>query len=258
MKKSSLLFVFFVTFLWLGCEKDVFSPIDPIQQSSLEKETKEEIKSLKATGEIEVEYFNKAGGEMISDLKHATVLFNAHEAYKKNDAKGDITIMMKNSNGIINREIKADVFDVGVDIETKEACFLAHVISDVKTHDSEHEDGCDSDHDDGDSCGSEHDDSDSCSSEHDDGDSCSSEHDVSEHEGSGGSGNKINGRNSRVGQTIAVKVFDGGTPGINGDSIHWKWYGPNHQPLPDIQGKTGWGHKCQKNIVAGNLVVHTK
>jgi hypothetical protein len=230
MKKSSLLFVFFVTFLWLGCERDVFTPIDPIQHSSVEIETKENIKSLKATGEIEVEYFNKSGDEMISDLKHATVLFNAHEADKKNDAKGDITIMMMNLEGIINREIKAEVFDVGVDIETKEARFLALVISDITTHDS--------DHDDGDSCGSDHDDS--------------------EHGGGSDAGHNVNGSNSRVGQTIAVKVFDGGTPGINGDSIHWKWNGPNHQPLPDIQDNTRWGHICQKNIVAGNLVVHTK
>jgi hypothetical protein len=240
MKKLSLLFVLFVTFFWLGCEKDEFSSDDLIQQSqsSIEKGAKENIKSLKATGEIEVEYLNNSGGEMSGELKYATVVFNAHEANKKNAAKGDITIIMTNSYGITNREIIADVFDVGVDSETKEARFLALVISDIKTHDSEHEDGSDSDHDGGDSCGSDHDDS--------------------EHGGDGDSGHNMNGNNSRVGQTIAVKVIDGGTPGINGDEIHWKWFSPNHQRLPDVKGNTGWGQICQKYIAAGNLVVHIK
>jgi len=236
----------------LGCEKDVFSPIDPIQQTNVGIETKVNIKSLKAIGEIEVEYFNKSGGEMISELKHATFLFNAHEADDKNDAKGDITIMMMKPNGMTSREIKAEVFAVKVYPEAKEARFLALVISDVKNDDSDHND---SDHEGG--CGSDHEDGDSCGSDHEDGDSCGSDHDDSEHEGGSDSGHNINGRNPRVGQTIAVKVSDGGTPGINGDSIHWKWYGPKQQ-LPDIQGKTGWGHNCQKNIVAGNLVVHIK
>lgn len=245
MKLLKTVFILFTTVLWMGCEKDALYPIDPIQKANVEIETKVKIKSLKATGEIDVEYYNKSGDETLSEMKYATVAFNAHEAAKKNSAKGDITIMMTKPNGMISREIKAEVFAVMVDPETTEARFLALVTSDVKNDDSEHNDG---DHEDGD-----HEDGD-----HEDGDSSGSDHDDSEHEGGSDSGHNNDGRNSRIGQTIAVKVFDGGTPGVNGDSIHWKWYGPNHQQLPDIQDNTGWEKDGQKNIVAGNLVVHIK
>ena len=78
--------------------------------------------------------------------------------------------------------------------------------------------------------------------------------------GPGGSdsekGNPLSGKNCRLGQIIAVKLHDGGTPGTNGDGITWKWFNPESPGTPAIDNCDEWPHLCKKTILAGNLVIH--
>jgi len=59
-------------------------------------------------------------------------------------------------------------------------------------------------------------------------------------------------------------VYDGGTPGADGDEIEWKWFYKSssnkpHWPVSDTilqwSDFESW-HLCQKEIIGGNLVVH--
>ncbi len=69
-------------------------------------------------------------------------------------------------------------------------------------------------------------------------------------------GNPLSGKNCRLGQLIAVKLHDGGTPGTNGDGITWKWFDPASASAPSIEGCNTWTDLCKKTIIGGNLVVH--
>ena len=96
----------------------------------------------------------------------------------------------------------------------------------------------------------------------DDGSGCSGEDD---HEGGmGGSpggddkGNPMSGKNCRLGQVIALKVHDVGTPGTQGDGITWKWFHPEAYKLPSIEPFAKWHNLCKKTIIGGNIVVHSK
>jgi hypothetical protein len=74
--------------------------------------------------------------------------------------------------------------------------------------------------------------------------------------GNGGGG--TNGKNCRIGQILAVKVHDVGTPGSNGDGITWKWFDPDDPKVANLNSSNveSWPHLCKKTIVQGNLVVH--
>ena len=97
---------------------------------------------------------------------------------------------------------------------------------------------------------------------HDDG-GCSGEDTGVDHEGGMGGapggddkGNPMSGKNCRIGQIIALKVHDGGTPGVNGDGITWKWFSPEGLFVPTIENIALWPHLCKKEIIGGNIVVH--
>jgi len=72
------------------------------------------------------------------------------------------------------------------------------------------------------------------------------------------SDDSAHGNQSRVGQTLGVKVYDGGTPGTSGDAIGWKWYSANNPNTPSLDNHGEWAEMCLKEIIAGNLVVHLK
>ncbi|HSG80879.1 MAG TPA: hypothetical protein VLC48_01410, partial [Gemmatimonadota bacterium] len=78
----------------------------------------------------------------------------------------------------------------------------------------------------------------------------------------GGSGGECSGggtqpgRLSRIGQTIAVKMHDGGTPGADNDGITWKWFAESYACTPQIEDFASWCKLCKKEIVEGNLVIH--
>lgn len=124
--------------------------------------------------------------------------------------------------------------------------------------DSDHTDGgcTDSDHTDGGCSNPDHTDSD-----HTDG-GCSGSGGTGGSTGDHGSGgdsgmgNALKGKNCRVGQIIVVKGHDGGTPGVNGDGITWKWFSPEGSFVPSISNTADWPHLCKKTILEGNIKIH--
>ena len=203
---------------------------------------------------------NPGGGEngndnisKVGSRKFANVVFNAHEGDLKKEAKGNIEITMKNKEGIVKRKFVADVYEVKVDPSTHEARFLAMVISDIRSDegDSGHEDS-----------GEEHTGQGSMNGQnggnHTDGSHSEGDetHDDSSHGGGSNSDDSAHGNQSRVGQTLGVKVQDGGSPGTNGDTIGWKWYAGNNPNTPSLENHGEWKEMCLKEIIAGNLVVH--
>ena len=257
-----------------GCDDDALMPgIESISygETSL---TKNSEKSLKTTGEVEVTYIANPGGHNDMDqgnatsegkTRFATVVFNAHEPSKNQDAKGSIDITIKNEKGEVKRMFKAEVHQALVFPNEMEARFLATVYSDERMdggHSGDHTDTGD-DHAGGPAgnggYGSGgpgtggHDDG-----THDDGTHDDGTHDDGDHGGGCNSGDEEHGNKSRVGQVIGVKVYDGGSPGTNGDTMHWKWYGGHNPNEPSVEGPQGWGEMCEKTIISGNLVVHAK
>lgn len=253
MKTVFRYIIFVVLSLFLtGCNEDALMPDSAeVQGTDAAIAAKNDAKALKATGEVEVTFMSNPGGKSGNNhqtkempepkLRFADVIFNAHEASKNNMAKGAIAITIKDESGAVKREIEAEVYDVKVVPEDMIAWIIAEVIADER-HGGNHDDGT---HDEG-----THDDSTHDDSTHDDG-----THD--DHDGGCGSDDDSHGNKSRVGDSMALVVFDGGTPGTNGDQLRWKWYGENH-PHVSIPDHIELGELCQKEIISGNLVVHVK
>jgi len=260
--KTILKNILFVLILFLtGCNEDALMPDSAaVQGTDAAIAAKNDAKALKATGEVEVYFMSNPGGK--SGDKHqakempepkpryADVIFNAHEASKNNSAKGAIAITIKDEFGAIKREIEAEVYDVevvpGVDPDGHIAWIIAEVVKDER-HGSGHDDGS---HDDGSHDDGTHDDVTPDDDTHDDG-----THD--DHDGGCGSDDDSHSNKSRIGDSMALVVLDGGTPGTNGDQLRWKWYGKNH-PHVSIPDHIKLGEMCNKEIIGGNLVVHVK
>ncbi len=244
MKTRLSIIMLSLVFFWIGCDEERFMPTtsDDLMESS---KSNEATKAMHATGDIQVTFYPMGGqnhggmsgenGPALDVLKYAHVVFDAHEAAKKNPAKGMVSIDMTDENGEITRQFKANVTDVLVEPELMRARFLAIVISDTKTESD------DSDHG------------------HTDGGHTDGGHDEGDHEeGDHGNSGTPKGNQSRVGQLLAVTVIDGGTPGKNGDEIAWKWFGVNNPNQPDLANPGGWASLENRNIVDGNLTVHVK
>ena len=150
------------------------------------------------------------------------------------------------------------------------------------SHDADgHDDSCSGsdgmDHTDGGCSGSEHEDG-GCSggsdmhdggsgtsgggcsgTEHADG--CSGNHGDEESGGmqdDNNMGNPLKGKNCRIGQVIAIKCHDSGTPGVEGDGITWKWFSSSGPFVPAISNRSEWPHLCKKTIIEGNLLIHKR
>ena len=266
MKYFRRIIFLLTTLAWLGCDDEVLLPSTDDMQSQVALKNNDKTKASIVTGDVNVEFYaNKHGNHETSitendgleeELKYAQVVFNAHEPSKNKDAMGTLEIIMKDPEGLIKRSFLANVFAVLVYPDDNEARFLAKVISDIKTdhsgeeHDDEGTDG--GNHTGGNSSGGNHTDGDHTDGDHTDGDHTDG--------GPGEEGNSggTHGNQSRVDQIIAVSAYDGGSPGTNGDVIHWRWFGGNNPNTPAIDGQSGWGNLCDKEIVGGNLVVHVK
>ena len=292
MKTISRYIMFIVLSLFLmGCNEDALMPTSAEVQEMDGIAAKNDAKALKATGDVEVTYMSNPGGHSGDNhqtkvmpepkLRFADVIFDAHEASKKNAAKGDISITIKDEFGAVKREIKAEVYDVKVDADELKAWIIAEVITDERhggnhddgthddgTHDDgTHDDGTHDDgaHDGGTHDGGTHDDGTHDDGTHDDGTHDDGTHDDGthddgthdDHDGGCGSDDDTHGNKSRVGDSMALVVYDGGTPGTKGDELRWKWYGENH-PHVSIPEHIELGELCQKEIIGGNLVVHIK
>jgi len=244
-----------------------------------------------ATGSVEFVWNGggKAGemGKKPEDLR-AFFSFNAQEEYSGKPAKGEIIYQVKYPDLTLHREIIAQVF--GVTVIDSKAWFVAIVTSDTKGCQGDgaggHAGSCSGsgNSDEGGGCGEETDGHDGgCSDSGSDEGGCSvggTEEggcaDGGTDEGgcsgsgsgeggsgsSGGSGsmggsmgNPLSGKNCRLGQIIAVKVHDVGSPGLN-DGLTWKWFSPAGAFVPSIENKDLWPHLCKKIIVGGNIVVH--
>lgn len=263
MKSISQIFLVLFLLILVGCDQDALLPSSSISQgeSSIAK-TKDKVDSFKATGGVEVTFISNPGGHengngnisKAGSRKFASVDFNAHEGDLKKEAKGNIEITMKNKEGVVKRVFVADVYEVKVDPSSKEARFLALVISDIRSDEghSEHEDTGEEHTGQGSMNGGEN------GGNHTDGDHSEGDetHDDSNHGGGCGSDDEEHGNKSRVGQTLGVKVFDGGTPGTSGDTIGWKWFSANNPNTPSLDSHGEWAEMCLKEILAGNLVVH--
>ena len=255
---KSLLLI--ITMFLVGCDKDALLPTDAELLSAMDKsDSKNTEKSLKATGEVLVTYLATPGGhndnhengkiQSEGKTRFALVEFNAHEASKNNAAKGELTIIIKNKNGEIKREFMASVYDVAVDPLLQDAWFLATIESDERSdegHSGEDE------HDEGANSGNGQMNGKTSDENHD-----SDEHD-DDHEGGCNSDDVSHGNKSRIGDTIEVRVHDGGSPGTNGDLIKWKWHVSNASHAPSEKDHSQWKDMCNKEIIGGNLVVHIK
>ena len=258
MKTISKIFSLLFILMLLSCDADALIPTSADGQDALSNsKNQDKDDSFKATGDVEVTFFSNPGGHgngnenILKEGKErfANVVFNAHEGDLKKEAKGNIEITMKNKEGLVKRIYFANVYEVKVDPLTKEARFLAEVISDVRSDegDSGHEDSGEEHTGQGGTNGGNHTDGD-----HTDGDDT---HDDSDH-GGGGSDDSAHGNQSRVGQTLGVKVYDHGSPGTSGDTIGWKWYAGNNPNTPSLENNGEWEEMCLKEIIEGNLVVH--
>jgi hypothetical protein len=134
--------------------------------------------------------------------------------------------------------------------------------------DTDHTDGgcsnpdhTDTDHTDGGCSGTDHTDGGCTDPDHSGGGCSGSDHtggSPGDH-GSGGDsgmGNPLKGKNCRVGQIIAVKCHDDGTPAIYGDGITWKWFSAEGSFVPSIFNTSDWPHLCKKTILEGNIMIH--
>ncbi|UCF64430.1 MAG: hypothetical protein JSW33_00975 [bacterium] len=229
-----------------------------------------------ATGTVEVIWKGGQGnmGGQQSDPKLAFADFNALAEYNGNPAKGEFIYRVLNSDLTLHREVFVLVENVYVNENQSKAWFSGEVISDSRGCSGNggggHSGGCSG----GGGCGGGHTTPSGGCSGHDGGhDSGCSGDDGGDHStgcpGSGGSGgpgspggsggNGGQGAQCRVGQILAAKVHDVGTPGTNGDGITWKWFDADdpNVPAPADETTVGtWPHLCKKTIIAGNLVVH--
>ena len=250
-----------VLFSW---DEDALLPSTFNGQDALSStKVKDKVDSYKATGDVEVTFMSNPGGHENGNhsstkegtQKFAHVVFNAHEGDLKKEAKGSVEITMMNKEGVVKRTFIADVYEVKVDPLSKEARFLALVISDVRSDEghSDHDESGDEHDGQGGSGGGNHSDD---GESHDDSSHDDSSHDDSSHGGGGHSDDTDRGNKSRIGQSIGVKVYDGGSPGTNGDTIGWKWFAGNNPNTPSLEDHGQWRDMCDKEILAGNLVVH--
>jgi hypothetical protein len=265
--------------LLLSCN----TPIEPIEKNVPGYLAKED---CKATGTVEVMRANNngsggqggnggGGNNGNQDDKIMIADFNAHEEQDGQPAHGVFLFSVLNSiDSSLHRQITIDIDWVYVEENTNKAWFKGVVITDTKgcagNGSGGHDGGCEG----GGCSGDENGDHTEGCSGHDSGhDSGCSGDDGETHEGgcegSGGQGGQggqggnggggANGQNCRVGQILAVKVHDVGTPGTNGDGITWKWFDPDDGRVANQYLETGvnnWPHLCKKTILAGNLVVH--
>ncbi|MFO7544195.1 MAG: hypothetical protein R6W77_01715 [Trueperaceae bacterium] len=209
----------------------------------------------KATGTVEIVFPGKGGSDDAAD-RLAFAVIEWFDFGTSGD-RGLFRYLVTALDGTMHREIVATVTGhpkTGVAIAYLDgtAWFVGEVVSDVRAgggHDGSGDGHDGGEHDAGGGCGGEegHDEGGCGGGEegHDEG-GCSGGHGEGETAQPSGSG-------SRVGQFVAVKVHDGGTPATDGDAIAWKWF--TAESAPDIVDTVAWPALCAKTIIGGNLVV---
>ncbi len=274
-----------------ACDKEQIIPgtgiTDDLYGPDIRKSAK--VNPNKVTGSVELFWKGGDKGSNKGNKPEELLTFLeivAIEGTDTKDPKGEILYRVLEPDFSIHREIRAEVLDLKIDIvdSKKKGWVVARVISDSKgcagDGHSGHDDGCGGSTDDhsGHDGGCSHDDSDDhtddggCSDDHTDDGGCSDDHTddggcsgsdsgPDTHGGTPGGGDKgnpLSGKNCRIGQIIALKTHDGGSPGMSRDGITWKWFDPEASFVPGIANISGWPHLCKKEIIGGNIVVHIR
>jgi hypothetical protein len=213
----------------------------------------------KLTGEVEIVWKGGMGMDSVqaAQPRRAFVSIEAFEPEANRPGHGTCVYTVTDEIGTIHRQIVIDLEGARVDEATAKAWYRGVVVSDTKGcaggSDGGHSTDCAGDTG---GCGEDHDHtSGGCNAGGED-----EGHDggCSGHGGSGGSGGaQVSGRNCRVGQLFVGRAHDGGTPGVRGDGITWKWFDADNPNVPTLDDLSTWQHLCGKTIIDGNLVVHT-
>lgn len=267
-------------FFIIGCDEQTIIPGTGIEDELILKDARKgaPVNPMKITGFVEVVW---KGGEKGSDMGNKPeelrtfMDITAIEGTGNKEPRGELVFTVLKTDLTLHREIRAEV--LGVEIEPDapngpKGYVIAKVAYDSKgcagNGSGGHEDSCSgsgeepSSHDGGcsheetDEGGCSHDvtDEGGCSHDETDEGGCSGS-DPDTHGGSmgGGGGNPTSGKNCRVGQILAFKTHDMGTPGTL-DGTTWKWFDPTG--APDIEDTDSWTHLCKKEIIDGNIVIH--
>lgn len=248
------------------------------------------------TGGLQLAWTGGHGAGAPDVERTATAEFSLRKNADELGSRGEFVFQVLNADGTLHRRIEVSMTDVGMDdvLFPGKSWALGTVISDTRGCNGNgqggheegcdgqsggggggggHEPGCDGSHDEGEPCqggGGEtigHDGG--CSDAatggcggggEDDGHAgCDSGGDTGcdGHSGGGG-GSGGQGATCRVGQVLALKVHDAGTPGVDGDCIRWRWYAAD-DPIVTAglpASPSAWPHLCEKTITGGNLVHH--
>lgn len=218
----------------------------------------------RATGDVQIVWMGgNGGGATGQEDKLAYAAITWSDAFQGRADRGTLHYVVYGVDGSLHREIVAEVAaddpETGVAIDGASAYYVGVVTYDSKTtaggHDesgSEGSTGCDDS--DADSCGGGGGTDMGGDAGHDEG-GCAGH---GEDEGPGGPAHPP-GNAPRIGQIVAAKVIDGGTPGTNGDLLSWRWfYNDAEHTHPVISEFGSWPPQfCDKPILGGNLVVHT-
>lgn len=267
----------------LGCEEDRIIPGTGLSVEPFPADARKSagIKSMKVTGTVEVNWKGADKGSNMGNKPEELLAFldiNAIESTDRKEARGEIVYTVYQTDFSLHRQIRAKVQGVYIDPGDHKAWVVAVVLSDTKGCDgnggSGHEDSCESSgddpsshdggcsHEETDDGGCTHEDTDDggCTHEETDNGGCSGSDEGSDTHGGGpggeDNGNPASGKNCRVGQILALKTHDVGTPGRM-DGITWKWFHPAGTIIPSMDNIPEWPHLCKKDIIEGNIVIHT-
>lgn len=193
---------------------------------SLKKATN---KPLKATGGIEFTW-NEETESNRPENSRGFLDVTAKEATEDQLAKGEIYYLITLEDKTVHREIYANVISVTQDGDESENGNKAYIIAQVvfdskeKTADTEVDQDFHATHE-----------------------------ESEDEEGEGSIHDITNGKYSRVGQYIGIKIRDGGSHGAGNDKISWKWFSPDNKP--ETSDIPGFGND-RKTVISGNLTIH--
>lgn len=264
MKQIRMIIIALMACAALGCEEDSIIPGTGLSDelASADARKRAGTKSRKVTGSVEVAWKGAEKGNGMGNKPEELLAFldiTAMEATDSKGTKGEIVYTVFQTDGSLHRQIVAEVRGVYIDPRDHRGWVVAVVLSDTKgcggNGGTGHADNCEGSGDDHSSHdgGCSHD-------ETDDGGCSDSDVGTDVHGGSPGGGDKGNpasGKNCRLGQYLALRTHDGGSPGRTKDGITWKWFHPAGTFIPSIENIPEWPHLCKKEIMEGNIVVHS-
>ena len=247
------------------------APLGPDGDELAARGTPGQADEIRFSGTVDLVWPGGKGMNAPEDDRTAQASIAAFHGVEPGDpGPGIFTYRVLAMDGSLHREIGVKLNFVHIDVDADTVRFLGEVISDTKPcGGSGHGDDSGCSHDDGDDGGCSHDDGDDshddggCS--HDDGSDGGGD-DHGEPGGPGGpGGGHVTGADCRIGQVVIGWAQDGGAKAVQGDRISWKWFAPDAPKVLDIEAAIAAGDEvtwpcklCEKEIIGGNLMVHSK